>query len=54
MDFSNLRISEIVESISKKKIPDHVHALVLEICCNDSDGNDLEVPYVKYDLVAKH
>ena len=39
--FIQLRISEIVESISKKKIPDHVRALVLEICCNDNDGNDM-------------
>ena len=43
-------ISSIVESISKKEIPSHVRALVLEICCNDNDGNDLEVPYVKYNL----
>lgn len=46
----NMTISSIVESISKKEIPSHVRALVLEICCNDNDGNDLEVPYVKYNL----
>jgi ubiquitin-activating enzyme E1 len=50
----SMPISAIVESISKKPIPDHVHALVLEICCNDTDGEDLEVPYVKYNLVAKN
>jgi len=37
----------------KKPIPSHVRALVLELCCNDSDGNDLEVPYVKYTLPRK-
>jgi hypothetical protein len=33
--------------VSKKKIPSHVGALVLEICCYDKDGEDVEVPYVK-------
>lgn len=46
-------LSKVVESVTKKEIPAHVHALVLEFCCNDSDGNDLEVPYVKYNLPKK-
>jgi len=48
----NMPISKIVEQISKKEISGHVKALVLEICCNDKDGNDLEVPYVKYNLTS--
>jgi len=43
-------LSKVVEAVTKKDIPKHVHALVLEFCCNDTDGNDLEVPYVKYNL----
>jgi len=43
-------LSKVVETVTKKEIPSHVRALVLEFCCNDSDGNDLEVPYVKYNL----
>ena len=46
------RISKIVASVSKKEIPDHVRAIVLEICCNDGESNDIEVPYVKYNLPA--
>lgn len=46
----NMPLSQVVETVSKKQIPKHVNALVLELCCNDSDGNDLEVPYVKYIL----
>ncbi|XP_067683201.1 ubiquitin-like modifier-activating enzyme 1 [Haliotis asinina] len=46
----NLPISEVVKKVSKKKIPPHVRALVLEICCNDEEGEDVEVPYVKYNL----
>ncbi len=43
-------MSDIVETVSCKPIPKHVKAIVLEICCNDLDGNDLEVPYVRYRL----
>ncbi|KAK6175636.1 hypothetical protein SNE40_014049 [Patella caerulea] len=46
----NLPMSEVVKKVSKKKIPSHVRALVLEICCNDKDGEDCEVPYVQYIL----
>ncbi|KAI0243167.1 Ubiquitin-like modifier-activating enzyme 1 [Lamellibrachia satsuma] len=45
-----LTMSEVVRKVSKKKIPPHVHALVFELCCNDKDGEDVEVPYVKYNL----
>lgn len=46
----DMPLSKIVEMISKKPIPKHVRAIVLELCCNDSEGEDLEVPYVKYNL----
>lgn len=45
-----LPMSEIVRRVSKKRIEPHVKALVFELCCNDVDGNDVEVPYVKYNL----
>ncbi|RKP24501.1 ubiquitin activating enzyme E1 [Syncephalis pseudoplumigaleata] len=37
-------ISQVVETVSRKPIPEHVKSLVLEICVNDKDGED--VPYV--------
>ncbi|XP_033109531.1 ubiquitin-like modifier-activating enzyme 1 [Anneissia japonica] len=43
-----MKISEVVAKVSKKKIPKHVRHLVLELCCNDKDGEDVEVPYVRY------
>ena len=43
-------MSDVVQDVSKKKIPNHVKSLVFELCCNDEDGEDVEVPYVKYDL----
>ncbi|RMZ94855.1 ubiquitin-like modifier-activating enzyme 1 [Brachionus plicatilis] len=49
----NMSMSKVVETVSKKPIPSHVNALVLELCCNDTEGEDLEVPYVKYILPAR-
>ncbi|XP_062521019.1 ubiquitin-like modifier-activating enzyme 1 [Corticium candelabrum] len=45
-------VTQAVETVSKRKIPSHVKALVLELCCNDPDGEDVEVPFVKY--IFKH
>lgn len=50
----SLPLSEVVKRVSKKKIAPYVKALVLELCCNDRDGADVEVPYVKYLLPANH
>ncbi len=43
----SLPISKLVESVSKKAIPDHVRALVMEVCVNDKEGEDVEVPYIR-------
>lgn len=43
-----LKMSEVVTKVSKKKIPRHVKSLVFELCCNDHEGEDVEVPYVRY------
>lgn len=40
--------SEVVQKVSKKKIPSYVNNLVFEICCDNADGEDVEVPYIKY------
>lgn len=45
-----LPMSEVVRRVSKKKIEPYVKALVFEICCNDENGVDVEVPYVRYTL----
>lgn len=42
-----MKFSEMVESVSKKEIPKHVKALVAEVCVNDRDGEDVEVPYIR-------
>jgi len=43
----NMKISTLVETVSKKPIPDHVKSLVLELCVNDKNDEDVEVPYVR-------
>jgi len=42
-----MKISTLVETVSKKPIPDHVKSLVLELCVNDKNDEDVEVPYVR-------
>jgi len=46
-------VSEVVKIVSKKEIDPWVKAIVFELCCNDTDGEDVEVPYVKYNLPAR-
>uniref|UniRef100_A0A8C5K769 Ubiquitin-like modifier-activating enzyme 1 n=1 Tax=Jaculus jaculus TaxID=51337 RepID=A0A8C5K769_JACJA len=41
-------MTEIVSRVSKRRPGRHVRALVLELCCNDVSGEDVEVPYVRY------
>ena len=36
-------VSEVVKTVSKKDIDPWVRALVFELCCNDTDDEDVEV-----------
>ncbi|GJN91936.1 hypothetical protein Rhopal_004961-T1 [Rhodotorula paludigena] len=43
-----MRLSTLVETVSKKPIPDHVRDVVFEVMVNDIDtDDDVEVPYLK-------
>lgn len=46
----DLHMSEVVKKVSKKKLNPKIKAIVFEICCNDEEGEDVEVPYVRYSL----
>merc|ERR1719460_1831906 len=48
-----MTMSQVVETVSKKKIPSHVRSLFFEICCDDENGQDVEVPFVQYKIPAK-
>ena len=40
-----LPMSEVVKRVSKKDIDSWTRALVFELCCNDTDGEDVEVSF---------
>jgi hypothetical protein len=43
------RISELYEAVLKTKIPAGTRSLMLEMSCDDLEGNDVEdIPYIKY------
>lgn len=43
------RISEIYETVTKSKVPEHVRSLVLDVMGDDPEGNDIDdLPYLKY------
>jgi len=46
-DRYDLKLSKLVETISKKPIPAHQKEVIFEIVAEDEDEEDVEVPYVK-------
>ena len=40
------RLSQLVETISKKPIPDHQKNVIFEMTVEDQNEEDVEVPYV--------
>ena len=46
----NLTLPKLVETVSKKPIPSHAKDLIFEICADDEEGEDVEVPFVRVDL----
>lgn len=43
-------MKEVVEEVTKKKIPDYVRSIVLEVIANNKDDEDVEIPYIKFNL----
>jgi len=43
-----MTLSQIYEEVTKKKIPDHQRNLVFEVCCDDANGEEVDVPYICY------
>lgn len=42
-----LKLSQLVESVSKKQIPEHQKEVIFEIVAEDEEDEDVEVPYIK-------
>ncbi|KAM0463199.1 hypothetical protein ACHAPV_003326 [Trichoderma viride] len=49
-DRYGLKLSELVETISKKPIPAHQKELIFEMVAEDLDEEDVEVPYIKVNI----
>ncbi|THX29875.1 putative poly(A) RNA transport protein [Aureobasidium pullulans] len=45
-----LKLSELVETISKKPIPEHQKQVIFEITAEDTTEEDVEIPYVRLNL----
>jgi len=43
-------LNELVETISKKPIPDHQKNVIFEMTCSDQTNEDVEVPYIMLKL----
>jgi ubiquitin-activating enzyme E1 len=42
-----LKLSELVQTVSKKQIPEHQKEVIFEMVAEDEDDEDVEVPYIK-------
>ncbi len=42
-----MKVKELVETVSKKSIPENANFVVLEITALDENGNDVEVPVLR-------
>lgn len=43
-----LPLSQVAQTVGKMEFTETQKYLVLEVCCNDSEGEDVEVPYIRY------
>lgn len=52
---AKIRLSELVQSVSDKAIPDHQKYVIFEFLARDDTDEDVDVPYVsvKVDKPAK-
>ena len=46
-----LPMSQLVTEVSKTEFKDKQKYITFEICCNDEDDEDIEVPYVRYRFI---
>jgi len=47
-----MKLRDLVEFVSRKPIAPHQKDLIFEICADDEEGEDVEVPFVRVDLRA--
>jgi ubiquitin-activating enzyme E1 len=47
-DTRSLDRSQLVTEVSKTEFKPNQRYITFEICCNDADDEDVEVPFVRY------
>lgn len=45
-DRMDLKLSELIKTVSKNAVPEHQQNVIFDICCDDQTGEDVEVPYI--------
>lgn len=45
-DRKPLKLTALIKEVSKKEVPSHVKNLIFEMCADDKEGEDVEVPYI--------
>lgn len=43
-------VKKVVEEVSRRPTPEYAHSLVLEVMATDSNDEDVEIPYIKYNF----
>ncbi|TMW63332.1 hypothetical protein Poli38472_002273 [Pythium oligandrum] len=43
-----MKMSELVETVTKKPIDPNLKYLILEVCATDADDEDVEIPYLRF------
>lgn len=43
-----MKISDLVRTVTKKPIDPNLKYLILEVCAMDTEGEDIELPYIRY------
>ncbi|CAO1619344.1 unnamed protein product [Parajaminaea phylloscopi] len=45
-----MTMRDVIETVSKKSIPEHSKYQIVEVLCDDANGEDVEVPYVRVEV----
>lgn len=46
-----MTMRQLIEHVSKKRIPPHVHWVVVEVMADDENGEDVEIPFLNVQVV---
>ncbi|ODV75887.1 E1 ubiquitin-activating protein UBA1 [Cyberlindnera jadinii NRRL Y-1542] len=45
-----MKITQLIKSVTKKDLDSHIKTLILEVCTDDLEGEDVEVPFITITL----